>query len=115
MSPLSVDPGQNRRRGPTTYTEHALAEVTPQNLATVDQVDMDAQDRHVLAAALSADADILLTDNARHWMAARHIELLTSAQLLTRLAGEFLDKDARRAPADRVPAGQIIRNLAQIL
>jgi hypothetical protein len=37
----------------------------------------------VLAAALSADADILLTDNARHWMAARHVELLTSAQLLT--------------------------------
>jgi hypothetical protein len=90
---------------PTTYTEHALVEVTPQNLATVDQVDMDAQDRHVLAAVLSADADILLTDNACQWMAARHIELLTSAQLLTRLAGEFLD----------VPAGQIIRNLAQIL
>jgi hypothetical protein len=35
---------------PTTCTEHALVEVTPQNLATVDQVDMDAQDHHVLAA-----------------------------------------------------------------
>jgi hypothetical protein len=69
----------------------------------------------VLAAALSADADILLTGNARHWMAARHIELLTSAQLLTRLADEFLDKNARRAPAGRAPAGQSIRNLAQIL
>jgi len=45
-------------------------------------------------AALSADADLLLTGNARHWMAARHIELLTSAQLLTRLADEFLDTGA---------------------
>jgi hypothetical protein len=26
---------------------------------------MDAKDRHVLAAALSADADILLTDNTK--------------------------------------------------
>ena len=47
---------------------------------------MDAQDRHVLAAELSADADILLTDIARHRMAARYIELLI------RLAGEFLDR-----------------------
>jgi hypothetical protein len=57
---------------------------------------MDAQDCHVLAAALSADADILLTDNARHWMAARHVELLTSAQLLTRLAGFSVSAGAHR-------------------
>jgi len=42
---------------------------------------MDAKDRHVLAAALSADADILLTENTKDfpagWMAEHGIELLT--------------------------------------
>ena len=50
----------------------------------------------VLAAALSADADILLTDNTKHfptgWMAEQGIELLTAGQLLTRLAEVFPDK-----------------------
>lgn len=57
---------------------------------------MDAEDRHVLAAALSVRADILLTNNTRHfpiaWMAAHHIELLSSAQLLARLVGDFPDE-----------------------
>ncbi|HET9080587.1 MAG TPA: PIN domain-containing protein [Trebonia sp.] len=59
-------------------------------------VEMDAKDRHVLAAALSADADILLTDNIKdfpaQWMAGQGIELLTAGQLLTRLAEDFPDK-----------------------
>jgi predicted nucleic acid-binding protein len=78
------------------YIEYALIEVDPGHLATVGTVDMDAKDRHVLAAALSADADILLTDNTKdfpaQWMAERGIELLTAGQLLIRLADGFPDK-----------------------
>jgi hypothetical protein len=35
--------------------EYALVEVDPGHLAAVEAVEMDAKDRHVLAAALSAD------------------------------------------------------------
>ncbi len=49
------------------YIEYALIDIGPEDLAAVDAVEMDAEDRHVLAAALSADADILLTDNTRHF------------------------------------------------
>lgn len=75
------------------YIEYALVEVDPVHLAAVEAVEMDAKDRHVLAAALSADADILLTDNIKdfpaQWMAGQGIELLTAGQLLTRLAEDF--------------------------
>jgi len=78
------------------YIEYALTVVAPEDLATVEQVDMDAKDRHVLAAALSADADILLTDNTRHfprrWMAAHGIELIDSARLLARLVEQHPDQ-----------------------
>jgi predicted nucleic acid-binding protein len=78
------------------YIEYALVEVDPAHLAAVETVEMDAKDRHVLAAALSADADILLTDNTRdfpaEWMAEQGIELLTAGQLLVRLAEGFPDK-----------------------
>lgn len=77
------------------YIEGALVEIAPRDAATVEDIQMDAEDRHVLAAALSARADILLTDNTRHfpiaWMAAHHIELLPSARLLARLVGDFPD------------------------
>ena len=78
------------------YIEYALLEVDPGHLAAVEAVEMDPKDRHVLAAAISADADILLTDNTKDfpakWMAERGIELLTSGQLLIRLADAFPDK-----------------------
>jgi predicted nucleic acid-binding protein len=78
------------------YIEYALLDVDPVHLAAVEAVDMDAKDRHVLAAALSADADILLTENTKDfpaaWMAERGIELLTAGQLLVRLADAFPDK-----------------------
>jgi hypothetical protein len=71
-------------------------EVDPGYVDVVEAVQMDAEDRHVLAAALSADADILLTDNTKHfptgWMAEEGIELLNAGQLLTRLAEVFPDK-----------------------
>lgn len=91
------------------YIEYALVEVDPGHLAAVEAVEMDAKDRHVLAAALSADADILLTDNTKdfpaQWMADRGIELLTPGQLLIRLAGDFPDK--MRQPTRRRSATQL--------
>lgn len=78
------------------YIEYALVEVDAGHLAAVEAVEMDAKDRHVLAAALAADADILLTDNVKdfpaEWMAEQGIELLTAGQLLIRLADGFPDK-----------------------
>ena len=49
----------------------ALVEINKREEARVAKVDMD-QDRHVLAAALSADADVLLTGTSaicQSWMA----------------------------------------------
>jgi predicted nucleic acid-binding protein len=78
------------------YIEYALVEVDPGHLAAVEAVEMDTKDRHVLAAALSADADILLTENTKdfpaQWMAEQGMELLTTGQLLIRLADRFPDK-----------------------
>lgn len=72
------------------YLEYALVEVSDDALADVADVEMDAKDRHVLAAAISADADVLLSDNIRHfpkiWMDERGIELIGSGDLLVRLA-----------------------------
>ena len=57
---------------------------------------MDAKDRDVLAATISVDADILLTQNTKHfprmWMTERGIELLNAGELLTRLAEHFPEK-----------------------
>jgi predicted nucleic acid-binding protein len=78
------------------YIEYALIEVDRGDLTAVEAVEMDVKDRHVLAAALSADADILLTDNTKdfpaQWMAEQGIELLTAGELLVRLAESFPDK-----------------------
>ena len=78
------------------YLPQALVEVRPRDLKVVDKVDMDAKDRHVVAAALSAKASILVTDNIRHfpkdWLAERGIELLTSADLLVLLATDHPEK-----------------------
>lgn len=93
---LSHDSTARLERLMNDFIEYALVEVDPGHLATVGAVEMDAKDRHVLAAALSADADILLTDNTKDfpakWMADRGIELLTAGQLLVRLADGFPDK-----------------------
>ncbi len=78
------------------YIEYACIEVVSEDLAIVHGIEMDAKDRHVLAAALSVDADILLTENTKHfpreWMADRGIELLTAGELLARLVTEFPDR-----------------------
>lgn len=75
------------------FIEYALIDVDPADVAIVEAVDMDAGDRHVLAAALSTEAEILLTENAKHfprrWMTERGIELLGAGELLVRLAERF--------------------------
>lgn len=52
------------------YIEYALVDIGAEELAAAEGVEMDSADRHVLAAALSAEADILLTDNTRHSLAS---------------------------------------------
>lgn len=76
----------------TEYLPLALVEMRRRDTQLVAKVEMDAKDRHVVAAALSAKATVLVTDNTRHfptaWLAKRKIELLTPAELLTRLAAD---------------------------
>lgn len=83
------------------FIQYALIEIDPADVATAEAVEMDAKDRHVLAAALSADADILLTENSKHfprdWMTEHGIELLSAGDLLVRLAGHFR-RGRTRAP-----------------
>lgn len=78
------------------FIEYALVDVDQADVATAETVKMDAKDRHVLAAALSADADILLTENTKHfpqdWMTEHGIELLGAGELLVRLAAHFPDE-----------------------
>lgn len=94
------------------FLPDALIETTKRDLAAVEKVEMSPNDRHVLAAALSAQADLLLTDNVRHfpksWMAKRGIELIDSATLLTRIAREQPDKlrAAHRLTVDRSPKAE---------
>ncbi|MFT3871463.1 MAG: PIN domain-containing protein [Nocardioides sp.] len=94
------------------FLPDALIETTKRDLAAVEKVEVSPNDRHVLAAALSAQADLLLTDNIRHfpkgWMADRGIELIDSASLLTRLAREQPDKlrAAHRLTVHRSPKSE---------
>ncbi len=78
------------------YIEYALVEVDPASLSVVETSEVDPEDRHVLAAALSVEADVLLTENVKHfpreWMGDRGIELLTAGELLGRLAISFPDQ-----------------------
>ena len=77
------------------FLPSALIEVKKRDQARVAKVEMDAKDRHVLAAALSANAEVLLTQNVRHfpreWMAKHGIELVNAGTLLTRLASDYPD------------------------
>lgn len=105
------------------YIEYALVEVDSNDLDTADAIEMDAKDRHVLAAALSAGADILLTENTKDfpadWMDGHGIELLTAGELLVRLAEAFPDK-VRAAHEKTVryspkPEGDILTTLELIV
>jgi hypothetical protein len=56
---------------------------------------MDPKDRHVLAAALTASASAIVTDNDRHfpreWMAHHDMDLLRTGDLLSRAATQNPD------------------------
>lgn len=79
----------------SAFIPTALVEVKKRDETRVAKVDMDAKDRHVLAAALSANAELLLTQNVRHfpreWMSKRGMELVNAGTLLTRLAADYPD------------------------
>ncbi len=49
----------------SVYIPTALVEVNKRDKTRVTKVEMDAKDRHVLAAALSAKAELPLTQNTR--------------------------------------------------
>lgn len=93
----------------TEYLPRALIEVRRRDTQLVATVEMDAKDRHVVAAALSAKATVLVTDNARHfptdWLAKRKIELLAPAQLMMRLATDHAEalKTAHRLTVANSP------------
>jgi predicted nucleic acid-binding protein len=93
---FSADQTDRLERLMNDYMEHALVEVTAEAEAEVADVVMDAKDRHVLAAAISAEADILLTDNTPHfpmaWMDERGLELIGAGDLLIRLAESMPNK-----------------------
>jgi phosphoglycerate dehydrogenase-like enzyme len=76
----------------TEYLPRALVEVRQTDLRSADGIAMDAKDRHVVAAALSAKATVLATNNTRHfpraWLSERGIVVLTAGQVLARLAAE---------------------------
>ena len=105
------------------YLPTALVKVNRRDEDTVAKVDMDAKDRHVLAAALSAEADVLLTQNVGHfprkWMAKRGIQLVDAGALLLRLAADYPDdlREAHRRGVDSRPQSeeQVFRILADIV
>lgn len=79
-----------------SFIECALIDINPSHVVLAENVAMDAKDRHVLAAALSADADVLLTNNGkdfpRQWMAYQDIKLLSASELLIWLAEHHPDE-----------------------
>lgn len=96
----------------TEYLPRALVEVRKRDAQLADGVEMDAKDRHVLAAALSASATVLLTENTKHfpkvWMARHGLELLTAGALLERLAAEHPHelRDAHRLTVANSPKSE---------
>lgn len=58
----------------TEYYEYASVEVEQWAATTADSMEMDQKDRHVFAAALSAGADILLTENIKDFPTEKALE-----------------------------------------
>ena len=87
----------------------------------VPSMTNDAKDRHVLAAAVRAGANAILTENVKHFPAKSRapygIGVLTPDQFLTRqfhLNRELLEEKLRgQAAARRVPYEDLVRRLAK--
>src|SRR2546426_6419181 len=75
---------RRRERMEATFAE-ALAHRPERFLAAVPEV-VDAGDRHVVAAALAARADVIVTNNIRHFAPQR----LAESGLLVQTADDFL-------------------------
>lgn len=76
---------QRRRERMEAAFAEAMAERQTRFLAAVPE-EVDAGDRHVVAAALAARADVIVTNNVRHFAADR----LAESGLLVQTADEFL-------------------------
>ena len=78
-----------------TFPNSKVAPAAENVEAVAAQAMPDEDDRHVLAAAVAADADVLCTDNIKHFppdvMAAVGIEAMTADDLLSQLVEEFED------------------------
>lgn len=74
----------------TEYLPRALVQATRKHRDLAAQSGADTGDVHVVAAALAARAEVLVTQNIKHfpahWLADRGIELLTAGALLERIA-----------------------------
>lgn len=107
----------------SAFIPTALVEVKKRDKTRVAKVEMDDKDRHVLAAALSANADLLLTQNVRHfpreWMAKHDIELIDAGTLLLRLVAEYPDelREAHRRGVESRPQSeeQVFEILGRII
>lgn len=76
---------QRRRERMEAAFAEAMAERPERFLAAVPD-EVDAGDRHVVAAALAARADVIVTNNVRHFAPER----LAESGLLVQTADEFL-------------------------
>lgn len=76
---------QRRRERMEAAFAEAMAERPARFLAAVPE-EVDAGDRHVVAAALAARADVIVTNNVRHFAPER----LAESGLLVQTADEFL-------------------------
>lgn len=65
----------------------------PTKVVLPHEVEVHPKDRHVLAAALATDADILLTNNTKDspadWMRRHGIELVQPSAMISRLLTDF--------------------------
>lgn len=83
--PEHAEPFRRRRE----QMEAAFAEAMtsrPERFASVVPNEVDEGDRHVVAAALAARADVIVTNNVRHFAPDR----LAESGLLVQTADEFL-------------------------
>ncbi|GAA4924849.1 PIN domain-containing protein [Nesterenkonia rhizosphaerae] len=87
----SVD-AQALQRGLVRYMPQAMVEVDQRDVLVAQESATDAKDIHVLAAALSARASLLVTENVsdfdREWMGEHDVKLMRTGELLHLISKE---------------------------
>jgi predicted nucleic acid-binding protein len=87
-----------------THFPYALAEITDEARTAVAGVPLpDEDDRHVLAAAVAADASVLCTSNLKHFPS----DVTTSLGLAVQHPDELLAHLAQEKPAEMLAAHQL--------